>query len=125
MDVDVMLPETERSITAFLNWSAGFLLAGVWPALSQLPQHRGPPASYRAENAGTRLAGPWTAGFAMWKGDLKQKVRTHGLWGRNWAAHMICERCFASKMPGDMLFTNFAPDAPWRLTRHTHEAWCP
>ena len=122
LETELCIPETEDDIVSFLSWSAGFLHAGVWPELG-FNGERFANASYRSRKAGQRLASEWSGAFSLWKGDLKAKVKTHRFRRRNWQSHFICERCCAHKLQDQLLFTDFSPSAPWRLTRLSHDGY--
>ena len=105
--------DTMRSIYRCLRWSLAACLAGLHPALDW-DEKPWPPGSVRAKLANTPLhPGGKFLGVFQLLGDLDELCNQYGL--RHFNSTMPCFWCRCSTGP-NVPWTDFSPDAAWRLT---------
>ena len=110
----LMLPNTMDEILRIFAWSCNVLLDGHTP-------YKGPLGN-PLQGGGEPLAGPWRAALAQVRGDwaFYKECFNFPQWN---SAISMCFCCRASSTIKALSWTNCSPDAGWRDTLWTHDAY--
>eukprot|EP00959_Pyramimonas_sp_CCMP1952_P452710 9467039-Pyramimonas_sp.AAC.1 len=107
-----MVADTLNTILRILAWSLNALLSGATPKQDAFGNN--------LIDAGVPLAGSWRGAACQIRGDWEFYCSTMGFPQWN-SGDRMCWMCRASNTVEELLWTNFADDAPWRSTLFTRE----
>ena len=111
---------TRRAVLDIIAWDLQSLRTGVWPVADHLGREFAAGSS-RARRAGTRIAGPWTACFAFWKGDQEAAVDEH-LIKNHYRCNFVCDFCYASKVHMYLSYGDLTESPNWLDTMCVDDA---